>query len=70
MANSTEDLFVESSLRGRGLGRRLIESVGDVARSKNCLHVAWTTQHDNITAQRLYNTMATSEFKEYRMELS
>ncbi|KAH8435135.1 GNAT family N-acetyltransferase [Aspergillus melleus] len=65
-----DDLFVDSSARNQGLGRILIQSVAEIARSSDCLRVQWTTQHDNLTAQALYNKMATSLFKEYRLALN
>ncbi|KAB8274866.1 acyl-CoA N-acyltransferase [Aspergillus minisclerotigenes] len=64
-----DDLFVDSSVRNRGLGRSLIQSVAEIARSSDCLRVQWTTQHDNLPAQALYNNLATSLFKEYRLAL-
>jgi len=63
------DLFVEPALRGKGLGRRLIEAVTDVARKDGRSCVQWLTQHENHTAQRLYNKVAESAFKEYRIKL-
>ncbi|KEZ45593.1 hypothetical protein SAPIO_CDS1934 [Scedosporium apiospermum] len=63
------DLFVDPSVRGKGLGRRLIEAVGDKGRSGGYSRVQWVTAHDNFTAQRLYDKVAESIFKEYRMKL-
>ncbi|PKS09623.1 hypothetical protein jhhlp_004242 [Lomentospora prolificans] len=64
-----DDLFVDPSVRGKGLGRKLIQSIGDLARSKGYSRVQWVTAHDNITAQNLYNQVAQSFFKEYRMNV-
>lgn len=66
-ANWNKDIFVDSSVRGSGLGRKLIEAVRDIARSRDYLRVAWITGNDNVAAQGLYNKLGTSLFKEYRM---
>lgn len=68
--NRFQDLFVDPSVRNRGLGGSLIRSVADIARSSGCFRVQWTTQHDNLLAQALYNKLATSEFREYRLVLA
>ena len=69
MSDCCLDLFVDPSVRGKGLGRRLIEAVADVARRDGYIRVQWLTKHDNTTAQRLYDKVAQSLFKEYRMSL-
>ncbi|KAI9042466.1 GNAT family N-acetyltransferase [Aspergillus affinis] len=65
-----DDIFVDSSVRNKGLGRMLIQSVAEIARSSYCLRVQWVTQHDNVSAQALYNKLAASLFKEYRLGLN
>ncbi len=61
-----EDLFVDETLRGEGLGRALIEAVTDVARATGSQRVRWITHNTNTTARRLYDQMAElSEFVMY-----
>ena len=61
-----EDLFVDETLRGEGLGRALIEAVTDVARANGAQRVRWITQNTNATARKLYDQVAElSEFVIY-----
>jgi GNAT superfamily N-acetyltransferase len=53
-----QDLFVDSSVRGNGVGRRLIETVAGIARERGCLRLYWTTKEDNTTARFLYDRIA------------
>jgi GNAT superfamily N-acetyltransferase len=53
-----QDLFVDASVRGKGVGRALIEHVGAVARERDCLRLYWTTKEDNATARLLYDRLA------------
>ena len=53
-----QDLFVDSSVRGRGCGRKLMEAVADIARSCGCYRLYWTTKEDNAVARSLYDRIA------------
>jgi GNAT superfamily N-acetyltransferase len=53
-----QDLFVDSSVRGKGAGRALIQRVAEVARERDCLRLYWTTQEKNATARLLYDRLA------------
>lgn len=65
-----EDLYVDESVRGQGVGRALIEHVYDFANKKNCNRVYWTTQEDNTTARALYDKLATkTDMVQYRKDL-
>lgn len=50
------DLFVDPSKRGGGVGRALIEASLEVARERGARHLEWNTAPDNHTAQRLYDS--------------
>ncbi|MCZ7656565.1 MAG: GNAT family N-acetyltransferase [Xanthobacteraceae bacterium] len=64
------DLFTEPALRGRGVGRRLIEAVYDRARAAGCDRVYWLTHETNTQAQLLYDRVADrSGFIQYRKVL-
>lgn len=54
-----QDLFADPSVRGLGIGRKLIEAVYDAADAAGCPSVYWMTQDDNATAQQLYDRIAT-----------
>jgi len=62
-----QDLFVDDSARGLGLGRKLIEAVYAKAKEAGCSRVHWLTQKDNATARLLYDRIADdSGFMQYR----
>ena len=62
-----QDLFVDSSARGLGLGRKLIEAVYERAKADGCSRVHWLTQPGNTTARLLYDRIADdSGFMQYR----
>ena len=53
-----QDLFTDESLRGRGIGRALIQAVYDQARSAGASRVYWLTHETNTTARTLYDKVA------------
>ncbi|WP_288441725.1 GNAT family N-acetyltransferase [uncultured Pseudomonas sp.] len=53
-----QDLYVESSQRGLGIGRQLIEHVYATARAAGCIKVHWLTHETNATAISLYEQVA------------
>jgi GNAT superfamily N-acetyltransferase len=52
-----EDVFVEQSARGSGLGRALVEAAIARAEERGCRRVDLDTGADNTTAQRLYASL-------------
>lgn len=65
-----QDLFTLSSVRGKGIGRALIEAVYVEAKKANAERVYWQTHETNETAMKLYDQMATkSGFLVYRKAL-
>ena len=65
-----QDLFTIEAARGQGVGRALIESVYDRARSAGSLRVYWQTHETNVTAMALYDKVAErSGFLVYRKKL-
>ena len=62
-----QDLFVATDRRGGGIGRMLIETVYDKARSLGCSRVHWLTHETNTDAMLLYDRVADrSGFVQYR----
>ena len=51
------DLFVLDGVRGKGIGRALIQRALDEARRRGAAHLEWFTAPDNATAQRLYDSV-------------
>jgi GNAT superfamily N-acetyltransferase len=53
-----QDLFVEATLHGRGIGRALIEAVYARAAEAGARRVYWHVLETNATALRLYDKVA------------
>ena len=65
-----QDLYTAEAARGRGVGRALIEAVGERAKAAGAGSVYWQTHQTNTTAMRLYDQVAAkSGFIVYRREL-
>ena len=66
-----EDLFVDPNIRGKGIGRALMNKVFELAKEKNSKRVYWTTQEFNKTARVLYDSITSvSEFVQYRLPIN
>ncbi len=63
------DLFVDESTRGQGVGRALIEATAEVARERGAPHIEWSTAPDNYTAQRLYDSTGAERSEWFSYEL-
>ena len=50
-----QDLYADPSVRGTGVGRKLIEAVYQAADDNSTPTVYWNTQHFNETARQLYD---------------
>jgi GNAT superfamily N-acetyltransferase len=65
-----QDLFVDDSVRGRGVGRALIEAVYARAADEGCARVYWLTHETNTDAMKLYDRIGDkSGFIQYRKAL-
>lgn len=65
-----QDLFTDPALRGKGVGKALIEGVYERARLAGSPRVYWHTHETNKTAMRLYDYVAThSGFVVYRKDV-
>jgi GNAT superfamily N-acetyltransferase len=53
-----QDLFTDETLRGRGIGRALIEAVYERARTAGATRVYWQTHETNAVAMQLYDKVA------------
>lgn len=62
-----QDLFTIPEMRGRGVGRALIEAVYQTAREAGAGRVYWQTHESNTEARKLYDNLAdNSGFIVYR----
>jgi GNAT superfamily N-acetyltransferase len=65
-----QDLFTTEAVRGRGVGRALIEAVYELARKEGASRVYWLTHETNAVAMALYDKIADrSGFVQYRKTL-
>lgn len=65
-----QDLFTDAGLRGKGVGRALIEAVYERAQAAGSPRVYWQTHETNTTAMKLYDKVAAkSGFVVYRHDL-
>lgn len=53
-----QDLFVDPTVRGGGVGRLLIEHVHGAALARGATRLYWLTHETNVTAMRLYDRIA------------
>lgn len=56
-----QDLFTQSSERGRGVGRQLIQGVYDAVRGAGGQRVYWQTHTTNAAGRTLYDKVAKHE---------
>ena len=62
-----QDLYADPSVRGKGIGRALIEAVYAAADREQAAGVFWFTAHDNQLARQLYDRIAVkTPFIRYR----
>ena len=65
-----QDLFTKESVRGQGIGRKLINAVYEQARLAGLSRVYWHTHESNSTAMKLYDQVAErSGFVVYRKNI-
>ncbi|WP_120500297.1 GNAT family N-acetyltransferase [Roseovarius sp. EL26] len=53
-----QDLYADPTVRGQGMGRKLIEAVYARADTDGCPSVYWLTQDFNAEARKLYDRIA------------
>ncbi len=55
------DLYTLSNIRGKGVGRKLVEHCRKYASENNASRLQWVTAPDNEVAQKLYDSMNASK---------
>ena len=53
-----QDLFVDETVRGKGVARALIDAVADAGRRRGASRFYWQTKQDNARARALYDKVA------------
>lgn len=65
-----EDLYVDQTIRSRGVGRALIAAVEETARNEGASKLYWHTHDDNKSARALYDKIAElTDFVQYQVVL-
>lgn len=65
-----EDLFLDATYRGQGIGRALIDDLIAITKAKGWSRLYWHTDRDNATARKLYDTYAPEDgHVRYRLKL-
>jgi GNAT superfamily N-acetyltransferase len=65
-----QDLFTKESIRGKGIGRKLINAVYEQAKLAGAARVYWHTHESNRIAMKLYDQVAEhSGFVVYRKNI-
>ena len=66
-----EDLFTDPEVRGKGVGRALIDEVKAVAEAAGSSRLYWNTDSTNETARKLYDSYGPASGKvQYRFQLN
>ena len=53
-----QDLYTNESMRGQGVGSKLIQAVYNKAKTAGSSRVYWQTQENNAVARKLYDNIA------------
>ncbi|MCX4469387.1 GNAT family N-acetyltransferase [Micromonospora sp. NBC_01655] len=66
-----KELYVAETARGRGVGKLLMDRLVEVAATNFCSRIEWTTDRDNVQAQRFYEKLGVAQRGDkifYRLE--
>ena len=64
-----EDVFVDETLRGQGIGSRLVERIINEARRRNCYKLICTSRHEKPKVHKLYEALGFKDHgKEFRID--
>jgi ribosomal protein S18 acetylase RimI-like enzyme len=63
------DLYVDDSCRGQGVGKELIKYSKQYASDKGFDSITWVTASDNVTAQKLYDSLTKDKFLWFEYQL-
>lgn len=60
-----EDLFVQPAFRGRGIGKRLLAHLAQVALDRDCGRLEWSVLDWNVDAIRFYESLGAKAMDEW-----
>jgi len=70
-AGQLDDLFVMPEARGSGLARALIARLTEIGTARGWTHLRWLVPQDNLTAKRLYRSIAApAPWDSFQIELN
>ena len=61
-----EDLFVLPQMRGRGVGRRLLEWLAGIALERRCARLEWAVLDWNVSSIAFYESLGAVPLEEWR----
>ncbi len=65
-----EGLVVDESARGQGIGTKMFEKILELAHTKNCYKILFTSSTDRLDAHKLYEKLGFKKWGlEFRMDL-
>lgn len=63
-----EDVFIEESYRGKGIGSKLVKELVEEAKKRNCYKIILTTRYDKQKVHELYKNLGFEDHgKEFRI---
>ena len=55
------DIYVEESMRGKGISKQLVQAIEEFAKQKNCGKITLEVRKDNLNARDLYKSQGFTE---------
>lgn len=55
------DIYIDNSFRGMGVGKKLVQALGEIAKQKNCGKITLEVRRDNLNARDLYKSQGFTE---------
>lgn len=62
-----DDLYLKPAFRGQGIGRALMQKLGQIAQEKGCARIDWTVGVANGTGMQFYEAMGATIFSDIRV---
>lgn len=60
-----EDLYVKETMRGKGLGEKMLRHIAKIAKEKNCGRLEWSVLNWNTPAIQFYQRMGAKPMDEW-----
>lgn len=67
-----DDLYLKPAFRGQGIGRALMQHLGQIAQENGCARIDWTVAVTNVSGMKFYEAMGatiSSEIRVCRLDL-